>query len=176
MTRRAILFALAALPASAADPAQQAWDLLTGMASTLSTGDAVGFLRAFDPAMKGFDDLRAAVTALVAEAEIESTIDPIQNTGDDRVRTLQVQWSLRLIGRSDLQRVTDRQATVTMRLERQRGKWKVVSFEPASLFAPPSARMQLADQRRGSGLLFQRLAETRHRVGRNILHPDGDGA
>jgi hypothetical protein len=136
MTRRACLLALAALPARPADAAAQAWDLLTEMASALSAGDAARFLRAFDPRMKGFEDFRAAVTALVAEAELESAIEPGENTGDDRTRTLKVDWSLRLIGRSDLQRLTDRQAAATLRLERQKGKWKVVSFEPASLFAP----------------------------------------
>jgi hypothetical protein len=141
MTRRAILFAFAALRLRGADAAAQAWDVLTGMASALSSGDAPGFLRAFDPQMKGFENFRAAVTGLVAEAEIESTIDPVENTGDDQNRTVEVTWSMRLIGRSELQAVTQRQATVTIRLARQRGKWKVVGFEPADLFRPLSARV-----------------------------------
>jgi hypothetical protein len=141
MKRRTILFAIAALPLGAADPAQQVWDVLTGMASALSSGDASGFLHPFDRGMKGFEDLRVAVTGLLTLAEIESTIEPVENTGDANSRTVRVDWALRLVGTSDLQRVTDRQATVTMRFERQHGKWKITAFEPASLFAPPSARM-----------------------------------
>ena len=141
MTRRSILLALAAAPLRGADPAEQVWEVLTGMAASLSASDAPGFLHAFDSSMKGYEDLRAAVTGLVAEAEVESTIDPVENTGDDQNRTLQVSWALRLISRSELQKVTDRQTTVTLRLARQRGKWKVVSFDPADLFRPSSARM-----------------------------------
>jgi hypothetical protein len=141
MTRRAILLALAALRLRGADSASQAWDLLTDMASALSRGDAPGFLQAFDRQMKGFQDLAAAVTGLVAETEIESGIDPVQNTGDDRNRTVEVSWSMRLISRSELHTVTQRQANVTVRLARQSGKWKVVGFEPADLFRAPSARV-----------------------------------
>jgi hypothetical protein len=141
MTRRAILLALAALPVRGADASAQVWDVLMKMAASLAAGDAPGFLRAFDRRMKGFEDFRAAVTGLVAEAEVESTIDPVQNDGDDRNRTLEVTWSLRLIARSDLQTVTQRQATVTMRLARQGAEWKIGAFEPANLFRAPSARV-----------------------------------
>jgi hypothetical protein len=141
MTRRTILLALAALRLRGADAAEQVWEVLTSMASALSAGDAPGFLHAFDRSMKGFEDFRVAVTGLVAEAEIESTIDPVENTGDDAYRTLEVTWSMRLIGRSELQKLIERQATVTIRLARERGKWKVVGFEPANLFRAPSAGM-----------------------------------
>jgi hypothetical protein len=141
MTRRAILFAVAALRLRGADAAAQVWDVLTGMASALSTGDAPGFLHAFDPQMKGYEDLATAVTGLVAETEVESGIDPVSNTGDDQNRTIEVSWSLRLISRSELHTVTQREAKVTIRLARQRGNWKVVAFEPADLLRAPSARV-----------------------------------
>jgi hypothetical protein len=141
MTRRAILFAFAALRLRGADSAGQVWDVLTEMASSLARGDAPGFLHAFDRQMKGFQNLAAAVTALVAEAEIQSAIDPVQNTGDDRNRTVEVSWSLQLISREELHHVSQRQAAVSVKLARQRGKWTVVGFEPADLFRAPSARM-----------------------------------
>lgn len=172
MTRRTILLALlAALPLRAAgDPAQQVWDVLTGMASSLAAGDPSGFLRPFDPAMKGYEDLRVAVTGLLAEYQLESSIDPVDNGGDDRSRTLQVQWSLRLVSRSDLQRVVDRQVPVTLRFERQRGKWKIVEFAAAGLFAAPSVRMELAHQRGLGVLLLHRGPEVREAVRRDIFH------
>jgi hypothetical protein len=154
LSRRAILFALAVAPAFAADPAEQVWDVLSGMASALSESDAAGFLRAFDSAMPGFHDLSAAVTGLLREVSLESTIDPAENSGDDRSRTLEVEWSLRLVDREDLDRVTERNATVRIRFERQHGKWKVVSFVPASLFAAPSARVHFPDQGVRGVLLF----------------------
>src|SRR6516164_3675685 len=102
MTRRSILLLIASLRLRGADAAAQVWDVLTNMASALSSGDAPGFLQVFDRRMKGFDELRAAVTDLVAAAVIESAIDPVENTGDDQARTVEVAWSMRLIGRSEL--------------------------------------------------------------------------
>lgn len=139
MTRRAILLALAAPRLRGADAAAQVWDVLTHMASALASGDAPGFLYYFDRRMKGFEDLATSVTGLVAEAEISSGIDPVQNTGNDQNRTLEVTWSMHLVSRSQLEIVTQRQAAATVGMERQRGKWKVVRFEPVSLFRPPSA-------------------------------------
>ena len=176
MTRRTILLALAVLPARGADPAEQAWDLLTRMASYLSQGDAPGFLRCFDRGMKGFVDLSVAVRGLVAEEQLESAIDPVENTGNANQRNVKVEWALRLISRSGLDQVKDRQATVTLRLERQHGKWKVVACEPFSLFAPPSAGMDLAHERSFGGLLLERQAEVGDAMGSDVLHPDGDGA
>jgi len=141
MTRRAILLTLAALRLRGADAAAQVWDVLTNMASALASGDAPGFLHDFDRNMKGFEELATAVTGLLAETQIESGIDPVENTGDDQNRTLEVTWSMRLISRSEIATVTQRQATVTIRMARQRGKWRVVGLEPESLFRPPSARV-----------------------------------
>jgi hypothetical protein len=177
MTRRGLLMALAALPAiAAADAAAEVWEVLTGMVEALAEGNAAGFLGAFDPAIKGFEELRAAVTGLVEEAEVESSIDPRENAGDDRGRTLRVQWSLRLIARSDFQRLTDRQATVTIRMERQGRKWKVVQFEPASLFAPPSVRVDLAHQRGLRRTLLEREAEIGRVAGGDVLDMHGHRA
>jgi hypothetical protein len=141
MTRRSILLLIASLRLRGADAAAQVWDVLTNMASALASGDAPGFLHVFDRRMKGFDDFGAAVKGLVAEAVVESAIDPVENTGDDQNRKVEVVWSMRLISRSELDTVTERQSTVTVRLARQGGKWKVVGFEPADLFRAPSARV-----------------------------------
>jgi hypothetical protein len=134
MTRRTILLAMAALPLRAADPEQQVWDALTTMAADLSESNAAGFLHEFDPAMPGYNDLSVAVTGLLNEAELESTIEPVENTGDAAARTVKVQWALRLVSRSGLDQVKDRQEEVSIRFERRKGKWKAVSFAPLSLF------------------------------------------
>jgi len=138
LTRRAILVALAALPVAAADPAQEVWDVLTGMASALASADALAFLSYFDPSIQHYDDIRAAVNGLVAEYEVQSGIDPVDNTGDTRNRTIEVNWSMHLVSHSDLKQMIERHMTVTIRFERRPGKkWKVVAFEPLSALALP---------------------------------------
>ena len=86
----------------------------------------------------------AAVTGLLNEVTIDSSISPIQNSGSEDQRTLEVDWSMRLVERNDVEQVSQREATVKLRLERQHGKWKVTAWEPADLFRPLSARVNLA--------------------------------
>jgi hypothetical protein len=139
LSRRALLFGAAATLARAADPAQDAWEFVTGLAAALERSNASDFLRACDPAMPSYADLRANVAALVAQADAESAIDPVRNEGDDRSRNLEVDWSLHLTARSELLRATDRRSNVKLRIEKRGRVWKAVAIEPVAFFRPPSA-------------------------------------
>ncbi len=137
MTRRAILLALAAAGAAAADPAREVWDALTAMANALTDSDATTFLFYIDPALPGFDSFNAAVRGLLNEVSIDSSISPIQNEGDASTRNLVVDWSMHLVDLNDAAEITQRENNVTMKLERRRARWKVVAFQPADFFRPP---------------------------------------
>jgi hypothetical protein len=139
ISRRTVLLACFVSCARAADPAADVWELIAGIAAALGHSDAGGFLNACDPAMPGFASLRADVTALTDQVDVESAIDPVRNEGDDRARAIEVDWLLRLIDRTGLGRVTSRRATVKCRVEKRGRKWRLVSFEPSGFFAPPSA-------------------------------------
>jgi hypothetical protein len=145
--RRALLAVLLAAPLRGGDPAREVWDVLASMAAALGEGDAAQFLRSVDSEMPGYQDLRVAVYGLVRQVEVESAIEPAQNNGDDRRRTLEVDWQLHLIDRADLQHLTERRAAVKCVFEKQGAKWKLVSFAPRDFFAPPSAHVELAHQR-----------------------------
>jgi len=145
--RRALLAALLAAPLRAQDPEREVWDVLGSMAAALGEGDAARFLRSVDNEMPGYQDLRAAVSALVKVAEVESAIDPVENDGDARRRTLEVDWQMHLVSRADLQELTVRRATVKCVLEKQGRDWKVVSFTPRDFFAPPSPHVDFPHQR-----------------------------
>ncbi len=137
MTRRAILLALAAARAVAADPAREVWDALSAMANALTESDATTFLFYIDPSMPGFDSFRLAIRGLLNEVEINSSISPIENEGDAHTRTLVVDWSMHLMDLNGAEEVTTREANVTMKLVRRRARWKVISFQPADFFRPP---------------------------------------
>ena len=130
---------MCAARALAADPAQDVWDLVTVMAASLGRSDAGEFLAACDSAKAAYEALRANVVALVAQADVDSGIDPVRNEGDAAAREVEVDWQLQLVERSALQRVTRRRTTVKLRLEKRGRKWKVVMLEPVAFFAPVSA-------------------------------------
>jgi hypothetical protein len=136
MTRRALLL----VPFAArlgADSAQEVWDLFTSMAAALSEANAGAFLNAFDPAMPGFEALRAGVTALLREAEVQSSIELVEEEGDDRSRAVELDWLVHIVGRQDGAVVERRRERVKCRVEKSGRKWRIASLEPLQFFAPP---------------------------------------
>src|SRR4051794_25016323 len=98
ISRRALLLAgVTASAAFAEDAAGQAWEVVARLAAALGRGDAADFLGACDRRMAGYDTLRANVTALAAQADANSGIDPLRNEGDDGARTIEVDWTLRMV-------------------------------------------------------------------------------
>ncbi len=129
MTRRLMLALPLAALCRAADPAQEAIDVLTELAASLSAGNVGRFLAVFDPKIKGYGELRNNVTALIAEGDVQCFLDPQENEGDARARTLQVEWTLRSAAGS-------RERAVKCGVEKQGGKWRITAFEPLGIFAP----------------------------------------
>lgn len=136
MTRRALLLVPFAVRLRA-DSAQQVWDLLTSMAAALSAGDASAFLNAFDPAMPGYEGFRAGVTALLREAQVQSSIELVEEQGDDASRAVELDWLVHVVNRQDGAVAERRQERVKCRVEKSGRKWRVASIEPLQFFAPP---------------------------------------
>ena len=139
MTRRTLVLLTVAAPAAIAlpaDPADEAWRLLVDAASALSQGDAVYFLSLCDSASPDYPSLRSNVTALLEAAEVQSSIDPVSNEGDDRRRTLEVDWLLRIRPRGLAGRAIERRRRVKCVLEKRGRKWRIVSLDPAFLALP----------------------------------------
>jgi hypothetical protein len=126
---------LAAWPLSAAGPSPV--DFVWGVALALSNGDTAAFHEAFDPAMPGFKAVQSGADALMAQARVESHIQFHQASGEGPERTLELDWSLDITQRGGIPGLTHRAAKVRCRLVDRGGKWRITSFEPADLFAPP---------------------------------------
>ncbi len=146
MTRR-VWLAAAVAPLLRADAADDAWDLVADAVRALSAatglppprgGSAELFLSYFDKKMPGYEQLRADATALVGRYEIQCSVDPIENNGDDRSRELDLDWQLRLTDPATNIVSTRREKDVKCRVEKQGKKWKIVSFAPERFFAPPN--------------------------------------
>jgi hypothetical protein len=136
MTRRALIFGVLAASLRA-DSADDVWELLSSLATDLSAGNPVEFLRAFDPAMPGYEGLRANVTSLLAQGDVQSSIEVESNEGDDRRRTVEADWLLRITGQAEVSGWVNRQERVKVGFEKQGKRWRVVSIEPLTFFAPP---------------------------------------
>jgi hypothetical protein len=138
MTRRALLILPLVACCRAADPAGEVLDLVADAAASLSAGDAAQFLKAFDPAMKGYAKLRENVTGLLALGDVQSLIDPLENEGDDRRRVAQFQWTLRIQRGVESTSWSRREQLVKCTVEKQGRRWRIVELEPVEFFAAGS--------------------------------------
>jgi hypothetical protein len=136
MTRRLLLMLSLAACCRAADPAREVLDLVADAAASLSAGNVSLFMKAFDPAMAGYATLRENVTGLIAQGEVQSLIEPLEDEGDDRRRVDQFQWTLRWKSGEDSASFARREQVVTCKVEKQGSKWRIVALEPIGFFAP----------------------------------------
>jgi hypothetical protein len=138
MTRRVLLAIPLAAYCHAADAAQEVVDLIADLAASLSAGNVALFLKAFDPKMPGFAKLRENVTGLIAQGDVQSLIDPLEDEGDGRRRVAQFHWTLRIERGQQTTSSARREQVVTCSVEKQGGKWRIVGLEPIEFFAPGS--------------------------------------
>ena len=145
MNRRSLLLAsLAAV--LRADAEDDTWDLVASAARALveatalpppNRGSAAPFLSCFDPKMPNYETLRDYATALIEQADLQSSIDPLRNEGDDRARNLSLDWLLTMSNPATGIVATRREQEIRCRVEKQGNRWRIVSLEPVAFFAPP---------------------------------------
>jgi hypothetical protein len=107
--------------------------LIAELASSLSEGNAVAAMDTFDKSTPGYDTISANVFAMVAQADVSCTIDPIQQTG----HTIEVDWFLKLNSKADEGPTERRQMHVNLTIQQTGKRWKIVRIEPASILDPP---------------------------------------
>lgn len=126
--RLAVLF-LGFTMASWAEPPQAVKDFLRTAAEALADQDPNGFLDHFDRNMPGFAKLREEV-AVLADADVESTIEFVSDEGTETRLDLRLDWLLRVNGG------LPKHELITCRVEKQGKKWKITEFRPIEFFAP----------------------------------------
>lgn len=130
MTRRALLW----VPLAAclrADSDDEIRALLNSAADALRNHNEDQFLAAFDPAMKGYRDLRTNVHELLRDADVQASIE---------ISSGQMNWTLDIDAHDSSAGATKRQAKAKYTTGRSSGKLRIASFEPVALFAPPHGR------------------------------------
>lgn len=111
-----------------ADPPKDVLQFIQGIAEALANNNPRGFFDKFDPAWEGFRQLHDDVSDLLARAQVGSSIEIASDEGDDRKRTLELDWLLLIEG------AEQRHKIVKCRIEKQGKRWRIVALEPARFF------------------------------------------
>ena len=119
-----------------ADAETEVNSLIGSMTDALAEVNAAGFMAAFDKNMPGFEQLKTDVEAMVNQAEVSSSVEPIKNEGNDTKRAVDLDWYLEI--RSLLQDgpIVRRREVIHCELEKEKNRWKIVSLKPIDFFAP----------------------------------------
>jgi len=109
-----------------------------GMATALTAANPDEFMQAFDRNMPDYDRIKSEVTQLVAQGEISSTAQPVRDEGDNKHRSVDLDWSLDIKNPDPASPgpLLHRREVVHCRLERLNKHWRIVALDPLSFFAP----------------------------------------
>ena len=133
MLRTALFLLIATL--AVADTAADVLNVFTSAAEGLINDDPGSFLDSFDRNMPGYAALQDNVKGLLAAYDVGATIEVITDEGDDRKRSVELDWLLILTqkGATNSPQQTRRQV-VKCTLERRGKQWKITAFEPIDLY------------------------------------------
>jgi hypothetical protein len=123
------------------DPPKDVIDFFRSMAAALADADrdmttkdqqgprnASQFLDHFDKAMPGYAEFSDQIEEMVSAGEVAATIEFVNAEGDDRKRTLELDWLLECEGRSN------KRGLIKCTIEKRGKKWKITSISPIDFF------------------------------------------
>lgn len=126
----AVIVSLAALADTHADVV----DLFAQMAAALSDDNAAQFMKAFDRNLAEYGRLETQITALLANSEVASSVEPLKDEGDERKRDIELDWYLELRSRVRGGPLVQRRAVIYCQLEKQGKHWRITSMKPMEFF------------------------------------------
>jgi hypothetical protein len=117
-----------------ADTRDDVVDLFASMAAALSEINVPQFMDAFDKDMPDYEKLKNAVTALVNQAEVSSSVEPVKDEGDDTKRTVELDWYLEIRSLLPDGPLVHRREVILCELRKEKKRWKIVSIKPLEFF------------------------------------------
>ena len=121
--------------AGGAGPASDLRSQINYVAAALTAGNAADAMTPFSKSFSDYDKLASYFSGLTNAFNITNEIDfaDEENTAEECRAT--IRWSLTL---SDLQTTSleQRSADLSVRLTREKGRWKIVELKPISIFNP----------------------------------------
>jgi hypothetical protein len=134
---RSLCLTLVCAAALLADAHDDIVDHFAAMAAALADNNAAGFMAGVEKTMPEYDRLKAQIEALVGLATVASDIDPQQDTGDDRQRSVDLDWFLSLRSKQPDGPTVQRRQVIHCDLRKEGKHWKIVAIAPLDFFAPP---------------------------------------
>lgn len=133
---RAIVLSAFLLICLWADSQADVVEVFASMAAGISDNNPSEFLKALDKNMPGYGELKVGIEALINQAEIASSVEPVKNDGDDSKRTVDLDWYLQIRSRFPDGPIVNRREVIHCELRKDGKHWKVVSLQPREFFAP----------------------------------------
>jgi hypothetical protein len=124
------------------DPPKDVIDFFRSVAATLADADrdfsvseerrrprhASEFLAHFDKSMPGYAEFSEQIEAMIGAGEVSTNIDFINTDGNDKKRTLDLDWLLQC------QDERPKRAVIQCTIEKRGKKWKITSIAPIDFF------------------------------------------
>ena len=110
-------------------------ELFREAADALANDDSDMFLAKFDRNMAGYAAFRDEIVGLLAAHDVGSTIEAVNDEGDDQKRSLDLDWLLVISEKNSVNGTKEtRRRVLKCRIERQGKQWKIVALEPVEFF------------------------------------------
>ena len=137
--RLASIFALVAGLAvwAAADPAAETWDVVATMAAALAEPNDAAFMKPISKSLEQHDLIHRQVRALVQTNNVVSSVSPLSNEGDEKQRTVEVDWYLEIQPQTAGAAVAQRRESVKLTLVKTGKRWMITALTPIAFFAAP---------------------------------------
>jgi hypothetical protein len=129
----ALLLVCGALAAAEMTPRE----VLTGLALGLTNDNASEFLALVDRSLEDYEGLERDLWAICGNADVQSSIDVLSESGEGDKRTLEADWFLEIKERGESSRLIRRREVVRLELTRGKKGWLVTALRPRTLFAAP---------------------------------------
>jgi hypothetical protein len=119
-----------------ADAHDDVIEVVTSMAGALIEVNVPKFMGAFSKDFPDYGTLENQVTALVNNAEVSSSIQPLTEDGDDQARKIDLDWFLQVRSLEQDGPLVRRREVVHCELRKEKKHWKIVALKPLDFFAP----------------------------------------
>ena len=114
------------------DPPKDVIEFFRSVAAALGDahedGNAGAFLDHFDKSMPGYVEFADRIESMTGAGDVSTSIDFVNIDGDDRKRTIELDWLLQCEGERA------RRALITCTVEKRGKSWKITAIAPIAFF------------------------------------------
>ena len=132
---RSAALALVVAALARADAHDDVMEVLTKMAAALTEVNVPGFMAGVSKDLPQYDTLRNDVTALVNEAEISSSVQPVMEQAGDQTYKIDLDWVLEIRSLEQDGPIVRRREVIHCELRKEKAHWKIVALQPLDFFA-----------------------------------------